>query len=500
MNDLKTMIQILSEEEKKAFINHLKQKNKRKDVKNISLFKLLDTHDRQKPGTSLYNQSSKQAYHALRKRLYDRLIDFIGNKDFENQDSEDKKILKLIWASRALLEKNQILIAFKTLQKAEDYAVKIDAFGLLNEIYQIQIQYAHLNSKISLKALTNTFQKNLDKLKRESQLNLGYAYLRNELNDIQKSGKIADFQLIIDKTIESFDISFKDVLTYRSLYQIMFITNEYAHLNRNYHSIEAFMQKSYEKVISKESQRDTDLFYHIQILYFMSNLYFRNKKFNQVKVYLSKMHSLMQLKRKRYYNRFLFKYTLLYSLNENYLGNCEKAIQVTENALHSKYPNNLSETNTLYLSLAAFYFQNSEFKKTLNVFKKFNHTDSWYEKKLGIDWNMKKNLVEILLHIELENIDYAASRIISFTRRYFNYLKQKNEVYISEFVKLIEYYLNNPDKTKTDRFKNMVKNVLENRFSNQQDIFILSFYAWLKAKISGKSITQSIEELIKLKH
>ncbi len=498
MNDIKKIIHSLSIEEKGAFINHLKEKNKRSDTKNIALFKLLDAGNTKNANKKLYNNENSKAYNALRKRLYDNLIEFIANREFESDSSTERIILKLVWACQNFLEKELPDIAFKILNKAENNALKNDSFHILNEIYQLKIQYAYLNTTTPLAEIINAYQQNSKKLKQEELLNLGYAYLRKELGVIHSQGEITDFQNLVKETIEKFGISFKDTFTFKSLYQIMFITNEYAHLNNNHYSVEAYMLKSYKEVLKKEELSDKNIYYHIQILYFMANVFFRNRDFKSSIFYLEKMHTLMQLRKAKYYNRFFLKYILLKSLNENYSGNHIYAIKIANEALGVSQTQNLNERSNLILCLAIFHFQIHDFKATMAIFKKFNHTDAWYEKRLGIDWCIKKNLIEILLHIELQNIEYALSRIISFKRRYSNYL-QKHLAFIN-YLKFVERYINTPELINDSSFNKVIANAYNNEFSEFKDIFIISFYAWIKAKTLEKPLSKITLEMINNNH
>lgn len=60
-----------------------------------------------------------------------------------------------------------------------------------------------------------------------------------------------------------------------------------------------------------------------------------------------------------------------------------------------------------------YYIQSEKYKKAQSIFKSFYHTDKYYETKAGKEWIIKKNLTEIILHIELDNIDLVDSRLLS---------------------------------------------------------------------------------------
>jgi len=232
MHSVSGIINILSNAEKEEFILFLKKQNKRRDTHNIQLFNLLKNDDIKEKSI---NHKNKPALYALRKRLYDNLVAFIANKRFENDTSEERTILKLLIVSKAFFEHKQYKPAFKTLRKAEEKALNGEHFNLLNEIYHIGIEYAHLDDTIIFSELVEKYNRNQKTFLQEEQLNLGYALLRQELSKIKRGTEVIDFQKTIRSTIAQFNISLKEILTFKSLYQILFIANEYAALHNDYY-------------------------------------------------------------------------------------------------------------------------------------------------------------------------------------------------------------------------------------------------------------------------
>ncbi|NER14957.1 hypothetical protein GWK08_15985 [Leptobacterium flavescens] len=489
MNLLESMIPSLSDEEKKSFVLYLRQKNKRADTKNIALFRLLEKRKKDL-STELYTNGNGPAYHSLRKRLFENLIDFIAQQNFSRDKSEEMDIQKLILAANYLFEQKQYQVGVKTLDKAEKKAEKLELFSVLNDIYNLQIQFSHFYSDTPLKIITQKFRVNQKRVLNEQRLNMGYAILREELKKLQFEGKVVDLQQLIENTIEQLQISLKEVLTFKSLYQIMFITNEYAAISKEYHSIESFLRKSYDYIIEKESLTGKHLYYHIYILYFMANVFFRNRKFAESMEYTEKMEEQMQKNRYKYYNRFVPKHALLSSLNHCYSGKIDTAIQITSSVLETSYQHDMAEIFDLRLSLALYYFQKTDFRQVSGIFKGFYHTDNWYEKKVGIEWAIKKNLMELILHLELENIELCVSRMQSFKRRYLDYLKALKEKHLLNFVSVLDKTILFPSDLNPARIPDLNEN---------EDIFTLSFYAWLKAKQNKKDPYDTVLAMVNKK-
>ena len=496
MTDLNNIVSTFSSEEQQQFVKYLEKKNKRKDTKNIQLFRLL-AKEKMSSETlckSIYNNDNKVAYHALRKRLYQSLIDFIANSNLEEENSIDMQIIKYILASRTFLISKQYKIAYDILDKAEILAKDHSLFTILNEIYHTKIQYAYLNPTLDMDHLITKFKTNQKNHYIEEELNMVYAKIRQTLNDITYKGELLDFQTILNNTLAEHNISINDSMSFKSLYQLMTIVSISAFVTNDYLKIEPFLLETYSK-IQTHKLKDKQLYYHIQIMYMITNTLFRNKKFEDSMHYLDQMKLLMEQQRKKYFKTFELKYYLLLALNSNFLGNQNKAIEYLEKFKQSNH-NDTESLLDINLSLVMFYMQGSKFKEAQGVFSKFYHTDNYYTKKAGKDWVIKKSLVEIILYIELGHIDLVESRLLSFRRNYNSYLKQINQERVLTYLKFVTHYYKFPESVTNKAFKDKVEASFSWIEAEQEDIFVMSFFAWLKSKMEGKSLFSTTLQLV----
>ena len=485
------IIAILSNEDKKRFLLFLKEKNKRQDVKNIDLFKLLDTsREPENIDVLLYGKAAKGAYHALSKRLHDALIDFLATKSFENESSVEMKTLKLLLASRIFFKHQEIEIGFKTLVKAEAKAKKYLLYTVLSEIYLTKLEYTHLSKTIKLSTVIDAYKKNKLDIVSNENLGLFYATIHKELLENEVS-----FSEIIDKNLLLFDISITENLTYESLYKILELTNQVGNITRDYYAILPFIENAYQQIKVSERIKDKHLFYHIQILYFMANAYFRIKNFIVAMNYLELMHSYMELESKKEYILFYPKYLLLQSLINVYTGNTKKAILEISETNYREFEKQLSTTLDLKLTLVVALFLDEKFSEAFKIYKEFNRSDTWYINKSGMIWVIKKNLIEILLLIELNHLDLLESRLKSFHKKHKNHLIASNENRIVAFLKLIEIFYYKKEDVYAVNFKQKVQSLLKTD-KKEEDIFVLSFYSWIQAKIMKTKLYPTCLELI----
>lgn len=488
MNDLNAITSTLSTEEALGFISYLEKKNKRTDTKNIQLFKHLLKNELSSSEIcyKIYNTKKTNTYHALRKRLYQSVIDFIANASLQEENSSDMQIIKYILASRKCLIHKQYKVAFKILDKAELLAKEKHLFPLLNEIYHTKIQYAYSNASISLDKTIIKFKQNQKNHFLEDELNMVYAKVRQALNSITYQGVIIDFQTILSNILKEHNISINESMSFKSLYQLMSIIGLSAFVTNDYLKTEPFLINTYNTIISHKN-KEKSAYYHIQILYLIANTLFRNKKFYESQHYLDLMHQEMQNSQKKYYNTFKLKHHLLLALNLNYSNKQHEAIELLKPFINIKHEDTEALLD-IYLSLIMFYFQKGNHKQAHTLLSKFYHTDHWYIEKAGKEWVIKKNLIEILLHIELENIDFVESRLLSFKRTYFSYLKGIKQERVITYLNLVESYYKNPEIVTSLKFKNTVENSFEWIEKQREDIFVMSFYAWLKSKMENKNL------------
>jgi len=484
MKDISAIIDTFSTEEKQGFARFLKKKNQRGDTKNLQLFKLINSGRTQDLDVQLYGKPSKNAYHALCKRLRDSLVDFTASKSFSGETSEEMEIMKLLLAGRIFLEQKLNKIAFKTLKKAEKEALALDLHPILNEIYHTKIQYAHLNPSQTLENVIQASNTNMKLFQKQFQLNMAYASIKKHLKNPEESSITG----IILEHFSAFNIKIDTTLTYKSLFQLLNITATAATLQSNYYEIAPFMMNIYTIISEKKEVAQKHLFYHIETLNLMAVNSFRNKNFEQSKEFVVKMEVEMQRNNKQYYKRFSDKLVVLKAMNLTYTGKAREASKLLENT------KNLSLDSQLTFCMCLF--QQSEFNSAYQEYRNLTHSDHWYEKKMGWLWVLKKNIIEILLLIELDKLDLVLSRLQSFKKRYTKPLKKAGEERVLTFIKLVSDYYENPDQVTTERFKNKVEGSFEWIGTQQEDIFVMSFYAWLKAKMEKTNLYKTTLGLV----
>lgn len=496
MTNLNEIISSFSIEEQKQFISYLEQRNKRKDAKNTQLFKLIAHKKLSTSAISkkLYKYENKEALYALRKRLYQSVIDFIANKSLDDDDTTEIHIIKYILAARTFFIKGQYSTGYEILSKAESIADEHQLYTLLNEIYHTQIQYAYTQNTLKIDAQVEKFKHNQHMHQLDEELNIAYAKIRTAIRAVTYKGSVIDFETLVNDIFKEHHIKIDETFSFKSLYQLITIVSLSAFATKDYFKVEPFLLSKYQ-ILKDHKSKEKQLYYHIHVLYNIANTLFRNKKFEESMQYLKLMHTYMLSKQRKYYPIFKLKYNLLLGLNLNYNNRLDKAIKVFSSFVSKKHPD-LGSLLDIYLSLIMCYFQKGSFIKAMRLFSQFYHTDNWYTEKAGKEWTIKKNLIEILLHLELGNIDLFESRLLSFKRSHFQYLKDIQQERAIVYLSLVESYYKTPQNISSTSFKEKVENSFTWISVQEEDIFVMSFYAWLKSKMDATPLYETTLGLI----
>ncbi|WP_298474670.1 hypothetical protein [uncultured Maribacter sp.] len=485
MNTIIVIITSLSAERRHDFSLWLKNRNRRGDTKNHLLFNYLLKGEVDDLDVKIYGKPAKNAFHALCKRLQDNLLDFLATKSFESETSEELEVLKLIVVSRIFLEQKEYNVGYKTLAKAEKLAGFMDHYSLLNEVYHTKIQYAHCNPSLSLEEVFRASILNMESFQKDFKLNMAYAEIKEKM---LTTDSLPVLDSIVEEAFKKFDVSISASLSYKSLYQLMNITSITAKLQRNYYRVTPFIEEAYTLVNAKKTLAYKHLYYHIGILQVMAMVNFRNKNFENSMFFVEKMEEQMKSNNRAYYRRFLGDLNTLKGLNYNYTGKHDKALEVLEK--------DTSGSLDIQLIKMMCLFQQKRYREAYQIIKKLHHSDVWYEKKVGWIWVLKKSILEILLLIELDQLDLVLLRIKSFRIKFKKKLYQIEENRVLTFLQLALAYYEDPKQVLLDSFKQKVEASFNWKANEKEDIYVMSFYAWLKSKMENKGLYETTLQLV----
>jgi len=485
MNGIKTTISLLSPAELKAFVRYLDDRNKRHDTRNIAFIKALEK------GTEaeIKREIGANAYNVLKKRVADRLVDFMASLSLEKEASIEVQLIKWILVARKFLDNQQEKKGFKLLKRAEERALEVEQLTLLNEIYHAQIEYSHFASAPNQEELFEKLNQNTQRFLEQERLNMVFAMVRKAF--IQNTAGDLDLDTILTDAFLKYGINKEVGLNYKILSQIAQIADISGETKKDYSTIDLFFVEKLEILEKKGEVRHSN--YRIDLIYHVANIYFRRRDFPNCVVYLNLLNESIDPVQ---YPKHYVKYRNLEALYHNYIGHYETALSVLEPILNN---NDHDATLNPRLVCMMIELQQSNFTAAKQHLRELTRSDRWYESTIGLDWTLHKKFLEIILLIELQESALLESRIQSLDRTYGQILKSNAQNNAYNFLKLIKQLVNNPHSVYSDKFKQTVEKTILWRPKEREDIFMISFYAWLKAKMEKRDCYTVTLELIEKK-
>lgn len=497
MDNLHEIIQTLDETDIKdfsLFINRLKKKGDRKD---LELFNLLQNNSTDK-GELLYTlyprDHNRVAYHATRKRLLKQLSDFLSIKRINDDTTAASQIMSLYSMSQYLFERKSDRIAWTHLLKAEKLAIKSQQYALLQNIYSTQVQQSDSQHAPALDEILIKKTNNKLLLEEEDNANTANYVIKSKIKSAFTSGATIDLHEIVTETLKTYNLTNTASTNPRIFYNIIAITRSVILASKDFYSFEPYIIEKFRTL--KPYFTKHNHYYKVQLLYMISHTLYRNKKFSEAQLYLEKLQAALLEYNKSHFLQLYAKYTLLKAQTLCFQNKLPEAIRLLEEYLHSKELKVDQEQKlNAFINLSVFYFLKQDYNAALNLFNQIQHSDKWCVKKMGMEWLMKKLLIEILVHYELGNIDLVESRIRSIERNFSELLSQKKYTRVVTFLAFVKLIMNKPDEATAPQFKERVEGSFDWVPKEMEDLQAMMFFGWIKSKMKQRSYYQVVLDL-----
>lgn len=489
MDKLQELVNTLSEDDKKEFrifINRQKSKKRRKD---LDLFELVAEQTPPKEiQQKLYKTPNKVAYHTLRKRLLKHLTDFIVLKQIDNDPTSTSSISGLISLATYLFNNKSDELGWRFLNKAEQTAIENEQHELLNNIYLIQLEQSESDFAPDVHDIYKKWETNKQLVDENEKVSIAYNFIKREINEVIHKGEDKDLNKIIDQLLKKYGIN--DLVFQRPeiLYKVLDLTRRVMLSKKDFYNFEPYVIRMYDELVAQHGFSKKNHYYKIHILYMIAHILYRNRSFEKSNKYMEQMHEAMLAYNKAYYKKFYSKYVMLSAANYSYLNQNNKSIAILEGISQStlqKLP--VEDQLNIKMNLIIYFGNAGNYKQSNKIAHTINHSDKWLSKKMGIEWVLKKNMIEIMIQYELENFEIALNRIRSFERTFAELFKHPLYARAFLFMQKVKTIINNPLIIKDNKFVDDVISNLVKIPSEQEDLQAMAYYSWLKAKMLNKN-------------
>ena len=486
MNILNEVIGNMNKEETrsfKLFINRTEKATERKDELLFDFIrKQYPEYDEEKILKKLYDTDDKNALYRLKNRLFDDIGKTLTLHYYDA--NEYNIVLNYLFLSRLFQNKGQAATAYYYLNKAFRKANENEQLDWLDIIYGEFIKLSHETLEINPEVYIQKRKDNRSKLNKVQEIDDILAALIYRIKVSQNFAKQStEILKLLQKTVNDFakskDVRNSPVLRfkiYQSVSRILLQQQDYKSLEK--YLLQTFDEFSKEKLFNKNNH-DTKL----QMLTYLINSLFKNKKIDLSLTYVDKLKSAMEEFNKLLYDKYLFYY--YNSLVINYsVKNIDKAIEILHEAKDNASIQKLSIYNVfVYLNLAVLNFDKKNFKESLKHLVKPMMQDAF--KHLDEAWHLKLAVFELMIRYELGDFDYLEHKSERIRKEYAVLLKKEEYVRQKEMVKVIEKMMNADGIKKNKQLLKEINVLLDGEMlKSSSDSDIINYSDWLKTKAS----------------
>ena len=246
----------------------------------------------------------------------------------------------------------------------------------------------------------------------------------------------------------------------------------------------------------------------LKLLYMLAHALYRSRRFAESVTYLEQAQALLASGPGRQFGEFAPRFTLLLAANYSFLRRNPESIVLLETLLANPKPLAQSDDLAVRFQLTFHYFAEGKFARANQVLLGLGRTDHWLEQHLGLEWMLNRNIGEMLIQVELGNTEVALGRLRALDRgirEQFPAVPATADVPavpaggvyqpVLTYLALVRELVENPHVTQDRTFGNRVVHLPPFISEEREDLQVISFYAWLKARIVQRPYYEVLLEL-----
>jgi hypothetical protein len=485
MNTLPEIISLLNKEEARNFKLFANRTNEQDGRKDLVLFDLVKHSypqiDEEKIFRKLYGGKDKNAFYRLKNRLAEDIGISLSLLHYNSNDIN--YILNHYLLAKLFISRNKSDLSLHYMAKAEKRAVSIEAFHLLDMLYNEYIRLSHEVLDINPEEYIEKRKRNRLKLNRLQEIDDVLAVVIYEVKVGQNFGKGNErINEMLSKTVNTYansaEVKNSPLLRFRIYESLSRILLQ----QHNYTALEKYLLKTYsefekEKLFNK-GNHDTKL----QMLTYICNALFKNNKLEESLTYAALLREAMDEFSGVLRDKYLFFY---YNIQvNNYARNhVEKAIDILNEAKEQKaIKERPVYIGFVYLNLAVSYFGAGDFKSSLRSIVRLYMLESY--KKLDEAFRFKISITELIVRYELKDYDYIDQRVKQLKKEFKNSLQKSEFGREKKLIEIIQMLIGTTSIKSDQKLLQAIKGFVQvNTKYAEEGSEIINYNEWLTKKL-----------------
>lgn len=482
MDILNQIVLSFNKEDARHFKLIAKRMYDNEDRKDIQLFDYIRKSELQYDDNfifkKLYKKGEKNAFYRLKNRLISDLNEAMLMLHYSKD--EVMHIFHLLSITRFYFLRNKQELALRFLRKAEAEALKIESFELLDTIYGEYIKLSNDLMSVNPEEYINKRKTNQIQLNAIRDIDNILEAVIHRLKVTQNfAGAELSVTTLLEKTINDFSSDVQTKKSPKLRFKIYYAVSQLLLQQYNYVELERYLLKIYQEFTAEKLFNKNNHDAQLQMLTYIVNSLFKNKKFELSLQYAEKLRLGMEefdafLKEKYqvfYYNTLVINYSEI---------DKDKAIDILEKLKADKSIQGKSFYGIfIYLNLAILYFDKKEFKQAIRNITQLHLHDGY--KKADTMLKFKISVAELIMRFEQADYDLLDHQLNQFKKDYKQLLNKQAHKRERDFISILKELMIAPTiNTNKKLVKNITLFIADN---SQEDSEIIKYNHWLKSKL-----------------
>ena len=507
MDDLRTSLLTLSPDDRRDFGRFI-QRQRRKTIGRLDsrLYELLVRAKELKTElliAQLYpDEPNPTAYYALRKRLMRHLTDYLLLRQRQLDTTAAATVRGHLTLAQYLFEAGIPRLAWATLRKAEKLGRETEQYEQLNAVYNLQIQHAESPHAAPLDEILPRYRTNKKAADEQERANIADSLLRQRLRESRVRGRATvAVDAVLQNILAEYDLQEAFARSPSLLSRLMSITRSAMLVRRDFTSFAPFIERCYNLMERRHGFAPAQRGHQLKLLYMLAHALYRSRRFADSVAYLEKGTALMSAGPGRAFSEFGPRFTFLLAANYAFLRRNAESIGLLEATLRGPKPLSTADDLTARFQLTFHYFAEGKVAKANQALLSLGRTDHWLEQHLGLEWMLNRNIGEVLIQIELDNTEQALTRLRAIERTIRDLFPAvpADTAAATEavpaggpyhpvliYLSLVRELIESPDAAHNRDFSNRVAHLPPFISQEREDLQVISFYAWLRARTLGR--------------
>ena len=268
---------------------------------------------------------------------------------------------------------------------------------------------------------------------------------------------------------------------------IEIVRGEYL-MQRKFKSFATVAQGYYDKIKLQFKIDDIPQNIAAQLEYILAHAYFRTRNFKSSLIHINKLKLLIDVNADIALN-YTSRYLSLKSAIDVFGNRVGEAIHGHEQFLEqfsSKLK--LKERLNMSLNLVAYNCVDKSYRKANKILIFMNQSDAFYQKHMGREWLIRKELIRSLIQVEIENEENAISILENLKKKHADMFATEQYGMVLFYINTFLAYLHEPFQTTEKEILRMEEQTQLKKTNLVDDPKLLSFYVWLKSKITKQDL------------